>query len=190
MLPPLRSTIAFITNLHMAFHISLSQAYAKGVEQFVRLRGIHEVATLAAEQEALYRGHIYKKNVFVRRRPHSPFNTPADPLAPPLQDRFVELENAALRSFAPASSSSSSASPTSRRGWTPTLSPGQQTHGKFAGGIDYANAWTRWERHEARRLEAEAGEREAGEAQRALGEKVGGRQAQEGEKGEPPAGSV
>jgi hypothetical protein len=61
----LDSTVQYIANLHNNFHLSLSQAYARGVEQFVQLRALHEIATFAAETEAVYHGATYKKNVFV-----------------------------------------------------------------------------------------------------------------------------
>lgn len=60
-----RSTIAYIANLHDHFHMSLSQAYSRGCEQFDHLRSVDEIATFAAENEARHNGARYKKNVFV-----------------------------------------------------------------------------------------------------------------------------
>lgn len=46
--------------------VSISEAYALATEEFVSLRGRHQLATLAAEIEARHYGAEFKPDVFVR----------------------------------------------------------------------------------------------------------------------------
>lgn len=49
-------------------NVSISEAYALATEEFVSLRGRHQLATLAAEIEARHYGAEFKPDVFVRCR--------------------------------------------------------------------------------------------------------------------------
>jgi len=137
--PTVENTIQYIANLHNNFHLSLSQAYTRGVEQFVELRALHEIATFAAETEAVYHGATYKKNVF---------------------ERFRELEDSARStlaspSYAAATASSSPIANAPRLPWSPTLLPEQKSYGSFTGGIAYSTAWARREDWRQKQLENE-----------------------------------
>lgn len=51
----------------------MSDAYFTATHQFTELRALHELSTIAAEQEALAHGAVFKPSVFVR---YSPFSKP------------------------------------------------------------------------------------------------------------------
>lgn len=53
-------------NLKNTRDVSISEAYALATEEFVSLRGRHQLATLAAEIEARHYGAEFKPDVFVR----------------------------------------------------------------------------------------------------------------------------
>lgn len=55
-------------NLRNTRDLSISEAYALATEEFVSLRGRHQLATLAAEIEARHYGAEFKPDVFVRCR--------------------------------------------------------------------------------------------------------------------------
>ncbi len=160
---PPHSAIAYIANLHTHFHMSLSQAYSRGCEQFDYLRSINEIATFAAETEARHNGAKYKKNVFVsrmnlfdplHRRAHT---ISCDRVTSLSQERFAELETAALASNAPPSltiTTSAASTPQPRQPWTPILLPSQKTTGPFVGGGDYITRWARWESMKQKEKEA------------------------------------
>ena len=44
----------------------MSDAYFTATHQFTELRALHELSTIAAEQEALAHGAVFKPSVFVR----------------------------------------------------------------------------------------------------------------------------
>lgn len=56
-------------NLRNTRDLSISEAYALATEEFVSLRGRHQLATLAAEMEGRHYGAEYKPDVFVRCPP-------------------------------------------------------------------------------------------------------------------------
>lgn len=62
----MNSCIEFVINLKNTRDVSISEAYALATEEFVSLRGRHQLATLAAEIEARHYGAEFKPDVFVR----------------------------------------------------------------------------------------------------------------------------
>lgn len=62
----MNSCIEFVINLKNTRNVSISEAYALATEEFVSLRGRHQLATLAAEIEARHYGAEFKHDVFVR----------------------------------------------------------------------------------------------------------------------------
>lgn len=62
------SCIEFVINVRNTRNVSISEAYALATEEFVSLRGRHQLATLAAEIEARHYGAEFKPDVFVRCR--------------------------------------------------------------------------------------------------------------------------
>lgn len=62
----MNSCIEFVINLKNTRNVSISEAYALATEEFVSLRGRHQLATSAAEIEARHYGAEFKHDVFVR----------------------------------------------------------------------------------------------------------------------------
>jgi len=66
------SCIAYVLNIRKYWRLPISQAYARGVEEFVRLRARHEMATMAAEMEARNHGADFLRDPYVRPLPTTP----------------------------------------------------------------------------------------------------------------------
>lgn len=64
--PTVEDTVVFTLNLHDNHGLSMSAAYLRATDEFVKLRATHEVATLAAAAEARAYGAVFKRDEFVR----------------------------------------------------------------------------------------------------------------------------
>lgn len=66
------STIAYVVNLRDHHHVPLPRAYTRATAEFVKLRGAHEMATLAAQIEAQHHGAVFGayKSPFVSLSKH------------------------------------------------------------------------------------------------------------------------
>ncbi|OWZ44592.1 hypothetical protein C361_03323 [Cryptococcus neoformans Tu259-1] len=133
--PTVEDCIEFVINLRNTRDLSISEAYALATEEFVSLRGRHQLATLAAEMEGRHYGAEYKPDVF---------------------ERAFNLEEKALESLRPLSASSSSSSASSSRvkyreqprwQWSNTVPsssiPGAAAGGGggFSAGQNYVSKW-------------------------------------------------
>ncbi|KAE8538751.1 hypothetical protein D1P53_005114 [Cryptococcus gattii VGV] len=132
--PTVEDCIEFVINLKNTRDVSISEAYALATEEFVSLRGRHQLATLAAEIEARHYGAEFKPDVF---------------------ERAFNLEEKALETLQPSSSSSSSSTSTStlssrvkyreqpRWQWSNTVPPSSlpPTIGGFSAGQEYMSKW-------------------------------------------------
>ncbi|KGB74866.2 hypothetical protein CNBG_0704 [Cryptococcus deuterogattii R265] len=137
--PTVEDCIEFVINLKNTRDVSISEAYALATEEFVSLRGRHQLATLAAEIEARHYGAEFKPDVFERA-----FN---------LEERALEtLQSSSLSSSTTSSTSSSGAAGSSSRvkyreqprwQWSNTVPPSSipPTIGGFSAGQDYMSKW-------------------------------------------------
>ncbi|KIR57236.1 hypothetical protein I315_00401 [Cryptococcus gattii Ru294] len=134
--PTVEDCIEFVINLKTTRDVSISEAYALATEEFVSLRGRHQLATLAAEIEARHYGAEFKPDVF---------------------ERAFNLEEKALETLHPSSSSSSSSDSAGSAGlpsrvkyreqprwqWSNTVPPSSipPTIGGFSAGQEYVSKW-------------------------------------------------
>ncbi|KAL0255638.1 hypothetical protein I308_100443 [Cryptococcus tetragattii IND107] len=133
--PTVEDCIEFVINLKNTRNVSISEAYALATEEFVSLRGRHQLATLAAEIEGRHYGAEFKPDVF---------------------ERAFNLEETALETLQPSSSSSSGSSGSAgaspsrvkyreqpRWQWSNTVPPSSlpPTIGGFSAGQEYMSKW-------------------------------------------------
>lgn len=65
--PTVEDTVEFTVHLHEG-GLPLSEAYKQATDEFIALRGAHEMATLAAQGEAVAYGAEFKRSEWVSRR--------------------------------------------------------------------------------------------------------------------------
>ncbi|CAK9784809.1 hypothetical protein CC85DRAFT_285286 [Cutaneotrichosporon oleaginosum] len=124
--PTIEDTVEFTLNLH-AKGLSLSHAYKQATDEFIALRAAHEMATLAAQGEAVAYGAEFKRSEHQRT-----FDKEA---------RILD-ETAASRA---GTATQTGHVPTLKhrkpKVWTADVVPGSVPAGGFTGGKAYAARW-------------------------------------------------
>ena len=117
----------------------MTEAYARAIDEFTRLRAAHEAATIAAHAEATAHGASFGANQFVRTH-HCQDRSIADP-----QQRTFEISE----SFLDQLNTDASGSRTPRNlakwrkpgRWAAEVSTGAMPRTEFTGGKGYIQKW-------------------------------------------------
>ncbi|ORX40141.1 mitochondrial ribosomal protein S25-domain-containing protein [Kockovaella imperatae] len=127
--PTVENVVAFVLNLIESHGYLYSAAYTEATKQFVELRAMHEMSTLAAELEARHYGAEFNIDPFTRA--HMKENKALDAHLSATQ-RGERVVSTRIKWKNPR-----------KTRWGTELHPDAVTQGPFTGGQAYVEAWRR-----------------------------------------------